>query len=411
MDVQRVARSLAIRYSVVVVFAIFIAAGFLPLPSLAATDGSITGAVTNATTGEPLAGATVVLSRFTSPTESTDSETTTDAAGRYTFAGLDTADNIVYVTSVRHAGVIYASGMLRLSAGQSVVADLTVYETTTDQSAVRVASRGIVLTEVDRETGAITCLDIFAIAFDSDRTLVQGDDGRTLRFPIPANASEVTPGTGFSFGAPSIDGSTVFATGPLYPGETTATLTWIVPYDGDQIDIELANAYPTGSIRVLVPQDGSVPDAITVNGDGFIDDGTVTIGEVEYRVWSVDLNESTSTAAFAFRSLPAFEREMNRLRTREPLLVVIVATAAAAAVTVWVIRRRNLFRPRPVVVAPQAAAQLEEHRAALVERLRGLEAEHAAGARDDASYAGERRAILLELRAISRQMRGVGDDE
>src|SRR3546814_4465882 len=57
----------------------------------------------------------------------------------------------------------------------------TLFRSTTDQRAVRVTSRGIVLTSINGDVGEIICLDVFALEFNSDRTLVQGDDGRTVR--------------------------------------------------------------------------------------------------------------------------------------------------------------------------------------------------------------------------------------
>src|SRR3712207_6452364 len=70
-------------------------------PAVAQSDGTITGVVTNSTTGKPVADLDVTLSQFTSPTsDSVDTTVTTDATGRYTFSNVDTADGFVYATSV-----------------------------------------------------------------------------------------------------------------------------------------------------------------------------------------------------------------------------------------------------------------------------------------------------------------------
>ncbi|RIK45926.1 MAG: hypothetical protein DCC58_04915 [Chloroflexi bacterium] len=383
----------------------------LPLAARGANDGEVNGTVTNGTTGTVVAGIEVVLTRFTSPTEFTETTTTTDSAGRFSFSGLDTAAGFVYVASATFDNQIYASGMIRISDNPVQVADITVYATTTDQSGITVVSRGLVLTTVDPDASTLTFLDVFALNFESDRALVQGDDGRTVRFPVPATALEVSPVQGFNFGSPGIEGAVVYSTAPLFPGESTATLTWIAQYENDSIDISFANAYPTGSIRVLVPvqwQEGTRP--LVVSGDGVVDGGVVTLGTTEYRVWNRDGVAANQIVNLTFQGLPRATVASNRLRTAEPLIIVLVIVSAGAALTAWVVRSRGLQQPRPITVAASAAAPLAARREELVNQLRALEEAHTAGALDPNAYTHDRRAILVELRSISRQLRGIGDD-
>ncbi|MBI2489924.1 MAG: carboxypeptidase regulatory-like domain-containing protein [Planctomycetes bacterium] len=62
-----------------------------PTATPTACAGNISGQVTDATTGDPIAGATVVLAQGTTPIDST----TTNAQGAYTFQGVDCGDYIV----------------------------------------------------------------------------------------------------------------------------------------------------------------------------------------------------------------------------------------------------------------------------------------------------------------------------
>jgi hypothetical protein len=381
-----------------------------PATTVAAGDGRIFGTVTNGTTGAVAPGQTVTLSRFVGQTPQEDLTTVSDASGSFEFTGLDTAPNTVYVASVNYSTVLYASGMVRIDTQPDQQANVTIFETTTDQSNLAVESRGIVITAVD--SGTVTCLDVFALNFDSDRTLVAGDDGRTVRFPVPPTASEVSPGTGFNFGSANVVGATLYSTAPLYPGESTATLNWTLPYTGDAVDLSFDNAYPTGSIRFLVPVDGEqFDDTIRVTGAGIIDGGIVAVGSANYHVWTTGSVGAGASIAVRFEDLPKTADAARGISTVEPLAVVALAVAVAAALTVWTIRRKDLLRPRPVTLAPAVAAPLEQRRESLSEQLRSLESEWSTGAIDEQTYRGDRRAILLQLRSISRQMRGVGDDE
>src|SRR5687767_8010517 len=113
----------------VLLLVVMIGVGSHPAPTVAASNGSIAGIVTHGTFGEPVPDAVVTLSRFASQTDVVDTSTATDALGAYSFTGLDTASGFVYVTSVTHHDIIYASGMLRINEQPRIDANLTIYET------------------------------------------------------------------------------------------------------------------------------------------------------------------------------------------------------------------------------------------------------------------------------------------
>lgn len=396
-----------------------ISAAFVPIAARAETNGQIRGTITNGTTGEPLAGATVTASRFDQqPTggtlpESVDVETTTDESGQYAFDGLDTSGGLVYAVSVTHVGVLYSSGMVRINESPEQTADITVYETTSDQTAITFASRGVLLNAIDREAGAATVTDVFSIENTGDRTVVPGDDGRTLRFSIPANAAEVGPRPGFDFGTPSLEGSTVFATSPVRPGVSNpASFNYTIPYSGSSFEISLVADYPTTDLRILLPVDaeGQGP-RVTSDSLQLLDNGVVPIGDLNYHVWSTGALEAGDTVSLRLVDLPRTSADNRGLRTVEPAAIAVAALLAAAGAAAWVVTRRRLSEPRPVTVAPVLAETLDARRAVLTDELRALEAAHDAGTVDDDEYRRTRRLILEDLRRISRAMRGIGDDE
>jgi hypothetical protein len=73
--------------------------------------------------------------------------------------------------------------------------------------------------------------------------------------------------------------------------------------------------------------------------------------------------------------------------------------------------RRGLHHERPVVLAPALAVPVETRREQLVVELRQLESDWQGRSVAESDYRAARRAILEELRRISRQLRGVGEDE
>jgi len=398
---------------------VIVAILLVPATTQADTNGRISGTITNGTTNAALADATVTASRFdqmpsgnTVP-ESVDVTTTTAADGSYAFEGLDTADGLVYAISVTYEGVLYSSGMVQISTTPEQTADITVYETTADQAAITLASRGLLLNAVDKDSGAVTITDVFSFENTSNQTIVADEDGRTLRFSVPANSAEVGPRAGFDFGTPSLEGATVFATSPLRPGVANpASLNYTIPYTGSTFDIELVADYPTTEMRLLLPVDanGDGP-AVAAESRQLLDNGIIPIGDSQYHVWSTGSLNAGDTIRLRFSNLPSASSSGRALSTVAPALIALLALAGAAAVAGLVISRRKLNEPRPVTVSPLIAETIDERRQMLTAELRALEAAYASGEIDEATYAPSRRAILEDLRRISRAMRGIGDDE
>jgi hypothetical protein len=390
----------------------------LPHTASADTNGSVTGVIVNGTTNTPLPDATVTISRFDQMPQngqmpqSVDTTTTTDAEGKYEFEGLDASTGLVYAVSVTYLNVVYSSGMIQLSQQAQQTSDITVYETSSDPAGVSIQSRGILLSGIDKTTGVLQITDVYSLMNATQQTLVAGDDGRTLTFEVPKNAAQVSPRPGFDFGTASIEEATVYATAPLRPGPANpASFDYTIPYSASSIEIPLAAAYPTDSLRILVPAGDTDPKlTVSLAGSSLLDGGVVSIGDVPYHVWSTGAVPAGQSLTLKLGALPVPDAP-HQLRTVEPALIVLVLVAAAAGVTGWVVMRRGLYRPRPVQVAANAAAPLDVRRQQLSDNLRMLETIHQDGDIDDDAYRVQRRAILEELRSISRAMRGLGAED
>ena len=385
-----------------------------PYTAGAQSPGIVRGKVIDATTGGAVSGATVELSRFEGnpPALVSSTTTTTSANGSYRFEGLDTTGGIVWVTSVTYQGVLYSSGMIRFQDGEDQQRDLTVYDTTTDPSGLGVSSRGLVISGIDSSTGQLSVVDIFALRLTGSRALGPNADGRTVRFAVPDSALEVTPMPGFDFGTPSIESAIVYSSAPLAPGDSSASLGYTLPYTGNSVAFDLKPLYQTDAVRILIPvSGGEFTNTITLTGQGFTAGGVVTVGNRDYQLWSSGAIAADQPLQVRIGNLPPFEPKLNRLRSFEPAVVAVIALLLATGLTVWVVMKRGLHRSRPVMLAPVLGAPLEERRAELAERLRTLEREHADGELDERTYAAERRGILEQLRQLSRQARGIGDDE
>lgn len=383
-------------------------------PANAQENGVVTGTVTNGTNGEPVADAEVTLSKFTDQTGQNSEATVTTTAedGTYRFEGLDTSDGLAYAVSTRYLDVLYgSSAMILLSDVAEQTADITVFETTTDQSRLSIPNRALIVSGVDSETGTLSVTDAYTLQLSGDQTLIEGPDGYSVRFPIPDDVGEVTPRPGFDFGTARVEESSVLVTTAVKPGETSAGLDYVFRYTGTSIGIPLTAGYPTVTLQILVPTTIDGAEILIDAVDGrLLDGGVATISGRDYHLWSASGLNQDATLRLAVSGLPQ-PPASDRLSTVEPAILAGLALVAATAVTGWVVVSRGLHKPRPVVLAPAAAAPLDVRREQLSTELRELQARWEAGDVDEQTYQTSRRTILEDLRRISRQYRGLGEDE
>jgi 5-hydroxyisourate hydrolase-like protein (transthyretin family) len=376
-------------------------------------DGRVRGTVVNGTTGEPAAGIDVTLSRFEQiGPDSVDVTTTTDSEGRFSFEGLSTDRGYVYAASTRYQRVLYSTGMILISQSSEQEVELRIHETTTNDTVITMQARGIVISNADADEGVLTVTDLSVVANNSSRTYIGDEDGRTLRLHVPGNAIQVTPRPGFDFTNAMIENATLFATSPLRPGPINATVDYTVPYTGSVARFPIQSSYPTDVVRILVPTSDDLGD-ITVDATGALlsDRGNIEIEGRRYHVWTVNGLSPGQTLNVSISGLPPTVVIHNELRTGAPALIAFSVLLMASGVTGVIVMRRGLHRQRPVLLSAPVAAPLDERRAELSENLRDLEARWNAGDVEESQYRLARRMILEDLRKISRQYRGLGDDE
>lgn len=377
--------------------------------------GVIFGRIINGTTGEPVPEIAVSLSTFAGGTLQAGQDTLTDADGHFEFPGVDSASEAVYAVSATFFGIAYSTGRISFEEGsEGIDVTLDVYEPTEDQSLVTIPSRGIILTDVEPVRGELGLLDIVVLEMSENRALVANDEGRTLSFPVPRNASRVTPlpGSGYDLQTATIEGATVFGTEPLLPGEATATLSYTLPYTGDRLSVELQSAYDTAVFRILLPKEvTNVDRAIEVEAPGFTYSGEEEIGPQVYDVWIREGVQTGDRIRITYAQLTHSEIQPNTLNKFGPVIVSGMAIVGALGLVLWLVRGRRLYAQRPLVLAPELANSLETRRSDLIEQLQALESAHASGRVHEPEYTGYRRTVLEQIRLVNRQMRGEGVED
>jgi hypothetical protein len=359
-------------------------------------NGVISGRVQNGTAGGgPVSSLTVTLRHFAGMQLAEERQTQTGPDGSFRFDGLPTSPQDAYLVVVRYAGVDYVSGMVQLHQQPEQTVDLTVYETTTDPSAVRIASRSLVIAGASPELRAVDIMDILIVENSGDRTYLGDRSGVVLRIPLPRGAQEISPQPGFDYGQPRLEDGVLLTTGLLPPGSQTVVLSYTVPYEGTRATLSIGTAMPTGTLRVLV-RDGTY----RLSSRSLIDTGTVEVSGVTYRVLAVDAPVVGDMHVVQVSGLPRTGLLFD-LPTG-PIIALAVGLAglvAAAVLTVIVLRRRR--------VGTETSRAAIDERLQLAAELNRLDEARAAGELDETAYQEQRSAVLARLRQLVAREQGV----
>ena len=230
----------------------------------AQTAGILEGQVVNGTPGgaEPGADLPVVLHVYRGEVESDTLETTTDTDGRFLFEGLDTDATLEYWPEVVYRDVSYSSAEPVQFDGESatLTATLTVFETTDDDSTIRVDSVHMIA-ESFGEVLRISEIHLFGNS--GERTYVGAGEGEgapktTVFLPLPENAVGVAFGEGIAGDRfVEVEGG-LMDTEPVPPGaeSSLAFFSYHLMVTGETVQLERRFAYPVSSLNMLVAQPG-----------------------------------------------------------------------------------------------------------------------------------------------------------
>ena len=366
-------------------------------------DGSISGQIVNKTSGgDPPAGISVRLVTFGRKEDAALGERTvqSDANGHYAFTGLDRNANLVYVPFARYANVTYRPdelGQLQDQADSQL--DITVYESTADDTALHFDRLNLLLQSVDQ--GMLNFVEMGALSNGGDRTFVAADPRRAevnaLRLPLPSRALGVQMQSGFTDQDLVSGTSAVQVTGPLEPGVHEFALSFQLPVTGSTADLTLRPPYETGDYSVYVPDTG-----VRLNTRDLESDGSIVLGQQTYAVYgasNLSRNATVSAQLAGVGSSP----------TRDLLELLAIGLAVVLLVfaggTVLFVRRTRSRRTTSATLALEPGAA--DERLELVMRMAVLDERFAAGQVRRAEYEAVRDLTRRRLRQLTSTRPGI----
>jgi hypothetical protein len=235
----------------------FALSGFLASVSFA---GTVSGTVTNGTTGKPAADVQVILIQLQGTMQPV-TNTKTDAQGHYQISSdvLGTAPMLLRAV---YRGVNYHQPV----PPGTTNADVEVFEPTDKTSAFAVTAHAIILqpTGTDLEVG-----EEFNIANNTNPPVAYYRSGGSFLFTLPAGAQISEVSAGGSSGMPVIQtpidkGNGVQAIDfPFRPGDSEVRVTYHVPYPGNQTTLHTTSPYDATNVAFFAAP------SVKVSADGF----------------------------------------------------------------------------------------------------------------------------------------------
>ena len=226
----------------------------------AAMGGTVTGTVTNGTTGKPAAGVDVILIQLQGTMQPV-AQTKTDANGHYELENPALGSGPMLIRAI-YRGVNYHEPA---TPGKTTV-DIEVFEPTQQTSAFAVTARAIVL----EPSGSDLIVDEeYLISNTSKPPVAFYRPGGSFEFEMPADAQmgdvSVVGTSGMPVKqAPVSKGKDLQAIDyPLRPGDSSVRLTYKVAYPSNQASLKFASPYSISRVAVFAPP------GMQVSGNGF----------------------------------------------------------------------------------------------------------------------------------------------
>ncbi len=296
---------------------------------------TIQGQVTNGSGGDVPQGLTVVLHGFDndSPGEVVNLETQTDAEGRFTFKDVEAPFHRVFVVSVEYQGAVYGSDWAVATGDPVLELPVTIYDTTTDTSTLRVDRLHIFFEFPTPET--IRVIELYVVSNTGEKTVVAEEPGQpVVTFDLPDGATNLQFQDG-ELGGRYVTTEEGFGdTRPVPPGNGAyqVVFAYELPY-AKRAEIRHAVTLPTDSVALLAPTNG-----VKVKSDMLEDAGVRQIEGQSIHLYQSEPLQPGDEIVFEVSGKPKEAPEGGPTTTRTGLaigLVVFGVGLIALGVVLW----------------------------------------------------------------------------
>ena len=373
----------------------------LSTPTLAAEAGNgiIEGRVVNGTAdGSSVADQDVTLKTYQDDAEVDSATTRADTEGRFAFDGLSTSSGYSYQVTLIFQEAEYYSEWLDFAEGETrKVTEVTVYDSTTSDEAIRVA---IAHTIVYVRQGNLEVVEFYLFTNESDRTYIGSGEitatgkRRTLSLQLPDKMTEpqyggelmtccVLPGEGG-----------FFDTMPVLPGSKEVAYSYKVDYKSGAYALSQRVNYPINDFNILVQG-----ESVIVTSDQLVPRGLVEFEGSQFNQLSGSDFAKGDTLLAQLSGLPQTSNQ------RIVLWVVLTLIVLGAGFGFVYLTRRGRLQP------VRATGSVQQSRQELLVELAQLDNDFEDSKIPEGSYRrlrAEKKAQLVTLMQRPKKNSGKG---
>ncbi|NIS78999.1 MAG: c-type cytochrome [Anaerolineales bacterium] len=378
----------AARYAQTLSFIPFLKEGLASQPSQ--SIGTIQGHIVNATIGETVPeGLEVTLVAIDAQAVTFSTTTSVDDFGDFTFEDLELQQDRIYVAYVDFQGVRYVSEGVRLREGASVAnLPLSVYESTSDTSELRVERLHLIYNLIDDGLAEIT--EIWLLRGPDNRTIAGADGSGLLEVFLPAGFDNLS----FSDVTNASSRYRLTEVGfldlaPIQPGEPAELVfSFTLPFSR-QLDFAQRMNYPVDAVVILLAEGAS-----DVKAENLQDLGVQDMGGVRMRNYAMGALAAGDVLRLNFSSSSLVFRDPSSLMNA--ILGASVLGVVLLGVGYWWSRRGRMGRE------PAVASDAHPSLRSLLQAIAALDDEFEAGSLSEAEYRPRREALKRKALAAMR---------
>ncbi|MFP3852673.1 MAG: c-type cytochrome [Anaerolineales bacterium] len=355
-------------------------------------SGVIVGQAQNGTSGEPMeAGFEVTIHGFDGQEEVLSETQEVGADGDYAFRNLERAPGRLFVISAQYQGVRYSSEVLHFAeeSDGELQLPITVYETTSDVSAVQ-AGRVHILIDQPSETG-LRIVELWVISNSGQRTVVPGEEDG-VRILLPEEATDLRfEDSLLAERYNPVEGGFQLAE-PLRPSGQGAQIvfSYQVPFEGTT-ELSRPLTMPVSAVTVLIADGGPQVEAEQV-----VDRGQRQAGGENFHQYDLPSREAGQQLVITLQGPSFWSRLAPDSLDLEWVIGGLVFLLALAATLWWYRPWISAATSEGESIATKDRAE-SERQEWLVKAIADLDEAFEAGKVEEAAYRRRRQELKEQL--------------
>jgi mono/diheme cytochrome c family protein len=360
----------------------------------AAVTGVVSGQITMGTAGVTLPpNLPVTLHVVKSEFSEQSFEVVTGADGTYTISDVPFDATYQYVATVPYGDLSFVSNIVAANpAAPTLDLPITLYEAGAPDDAISING---VNAQVIVQDSVLQVFQIVSFVNTSDRVYFNRDveGGTSVRVLLPRNATFLpTRNTQYVL---SGDGTQMYSTSPLVPGQVRAVhAAYALPY-GQSAAVEQMFTYPlSGPVEVDIASPG-----VTLTGEGFAALGQTqnpASGQAVNSYSALLTRAAGSSIRFDLAGVPPVAGVAGDLSQVSPLAYVLIGAGISALVIAAILYLRERLARKPAAPSSNVIGDL-------MEKIAALDAQHKAGKVDGREYEQQRRALKERLSLLMKE--------